>query len=131
LTQVLVAAGVLFVIAYLGNRISFSNRLVNALVTALIFAIFYGALALTADRTLLPGELQQVSRQTWLQMIAISAALVFVLDFIANLISFRSRFVSALVTSLLFALLFAGALYSTKSVPPQKSAQLIYWAVDP
>ena len=34
ITQVLISAGFLFGIAYLGNRLSFSNRFVNALITA-------------------------------------------------------------------------------------------------
>ena len=117
LTQVLAGAGVLFVIAYLGNRLSFSNRFVNAFVTALIFAVFYGALAYTVDTTVLPPEVQGASQRAWLHMIAMSAALVFVIDLIANMLSFSNRFISALVTSVLFAVLFVCLIYATGGVP--------------
>jgi hypothetical protein len=116
LTQVLVGAGVLFVIAYLGNRLTFSNRFVNALVTALIFAIFYGALVYTVDTAVLPPEVQEASSQAWLQMIAMSAALVFVIDLIANMLSFSNRFTSALVTAGLFAVLFGSALFAIYAI---------------
>jgi hypothetical protein len=86
LAQILVASGVLFFIAYVGNRLSFSNRFANALVTALIFAVFYGVLAYTVDTTVLPPELKEASRQAWLQIILTAASLVFVLDLVANLI---------------------------------------------
>jgi hypothetical protein len=118
-TQVLVASAVLFVIAYVGNRISFSSRFANALVTALIFAVIYGVLAYTVDKTVLPPELKEADRQIWLQMILTGAALVFVLDLVANLISFRNRVASAFVTAALFAILFGVAIYATGGAPPQ------------
>ena len=118
ITQVLISSGFLFGIAYLGNRLSFTNRFVNALVTALIFAVFYAGLAYTVDETVLPPELKEANRQTWLQMIVIAAGLVFVLDLVANFISFSNRFVSALVTAVLFAVLFgAAAIYSSGGIP--------------
>ena len=118
ITQVLISSGFLFGIAYLGNRLSFSNRFVNALVTALIFAVFYAGLAYTVDETVLPPELKEANRQTWLQMIVIAAGLVFALDLVANFISFSNRLVSALVTAVLFAVLFgAAAIYSSGGIP--------------
>jgi hypothetical protein len=45
LTNVLVGSGTVLVIAYLGNALTFSNRFLNALVTALIFSVFYSALS--------------------------------------------------------------------------------------
>lgn len=116
IVNVLVGSGIVFVIAYLGNAISFSSRVGNALVTALIFAVFYGALAYTIDSTMLPPELKDASRETWLQMILMAAVLVFVLDLVANFISFNNRFASALVTAGLFAVLFGVAAYSTGGV---------------
>jgi hypothetical protein len=117
ITQVLISAGFLFGIAYLGNRLSFSNRVVNALITALIFAVFYAALAYTVDQTVLPPEMKEATQDTWLQMILIGAGLVFVLDLVANFISFNNRFVSALVTAVLFAVLFgAAAIYSSGGI---------------
>jgi hypothetical protein len=117
LTNVLVGAGIVFVIALLGNVLSFSSRFINALVTAIIFAVFYGALAYGIDKTMLPAELQTASQETWIQMIAMGAILVFVLDLVANMISFGNRFVSALVTAVLFAILFGLAVYATGGVP--------------
>jgi hypothetical protein len=127
LTQVLIGAGFLFGIAYLGNRLSFSNRFVNALITALIFAVFYAALAYTVDQTVLPPEMKEATQDTWLQMILIGAGLVFVLDLVANFLSFNNRLASALVTAVLFAVLFgAAAIYSSGgiqkgTVPPTTS----------
>ena len=69
ITQVLISSGFLFGIAYLGNRLSFSNRFVNALITALIFAVFYAGLAYTVDQTVLPPEMKEATQDTWLQMI--------------------------------------------------------------
>jgi hypothetical protein len=117
LANVLVGSGILFVIAYLGNALTFSNRFVNALVTALVFAIFYAALIYTVDTTVLPPELKEATRDTWIQMVLMAAGLVFVLDLIANFISFSNRFVSALVTAVLFAVLFGVAVYTTESIP--------------
>jgi hypothetical protein len=44
LQPVLIAAAVVFVLDLIGNMLSFSNRFVNALVTALLFAIIFGGL---------------------------------------------------------------------------------------
>lgn len=117
LINILVGAGIVFIIALLGNVLSFSNRFVNALVTALIFAAFYGGLAYTVDSSMLPPELRDATQETWLQMIVMAAALVFVLDLVANFLSFGNRFVSALVTAALFAILFGLAIYMTGGLP--------------
>ncbi len=42
---VLIAAAVVFVVDLIGNNITFSNRTLNALVTAIIFAAIFGALS--------------------------------------------------------------------------------------
>lgn len=44
LQPVLIAAAVVFVLDLIGNMISFSNRVVNALTTALVFAVLFGTL---------------------------------------------------------------------------------------
>jgi hypothetical protein len=116
--NILFASGIVFAIALVGNVLTFSNRFVNALVTALVFAVFYGGLAFTVDRTVLPEEFKEASRETWAQMILMAAVLVFLLDLIANFLSFGNRFVSALVTAILFAVLFGFAIYATGGVPP-------------
>ena len=44
LEPVLIAAVVVFVIDLVGNTLSFSNRTLNAAVTAIVFALVFGAL---------------------------------------------------------------------------------------
>lgn len=44
LQPVLIAAAVVFVLDLIGNMISFSNRIMNALTTALVFAVLFGSL---------------------------------------------------------------------------------------
>ena len=44
LQPVLIAAAVVFVLDLIGNMLSFSNRIVNALTTALVFAVLFGTL---------------------------------------------------------------------------------------
>ncbi len=44
LEPVLLAAVIVFVIDLIGNIISFGSRVTNALVTAIIFAVIFGAL---------------------------------------------------------------------------------------
>lgn len=44
LQPVLIAAAVVFVLDLIGNMLSFSNRVLNAFVTALVFAVLFGAL---------------------------------------------------------------------------------------
>ena len=121
LTNVLMGSGVLFLIAYLGNVLTFSNRFLNALATTLIFGVFYGALIYTVDKTVTPPELKEASRQAWLQMVVMASSVVFVLDLVANFISFRNRAVSALVTAVLFAVLFGVAAYTAGALPTTTS----------
>lgn len=47
LQPVLIASVVVFVLDLIGNMLSFSNRIVNAFVTALVFAVLFGALVQT------------------------------------------------------------------------------------
>lgn len=44
LQPVLIAAAVVFVLDLIGNMISFSNRVLNALTTAIVFAVLFSAL---------------------------------------------------------------------------------------
>jgi hypothetical protein len=112
LTHVLIGASILFIIAYIGNRITFSNRFVNALVTAAIFAVLFGALAFIVD-TSIPPELMEARQHAWLDLIVMSAGLVFVIDLVANMLSFSNRLTSAFVTAVMFAVLFAFLIYAT------------------
>ncbi|MEQ1714509.1 MAG: hypothetical protein ABL907_00765 [Hyphomicrobium sp.] len=44
LQPVLIAAAVVFVLDLIGNMLSFSNRVMNAFITALVFAVLFGTL---------------------------------------------------------------------------------------
>ncbi len=113
LTKVLAGAGVLFVIGYIGNLLSFKSRFVNALVTAIVFAAIYAALFYFVDQAMLPPEVRQMSQAMLVQLIATAAGIVFVIDLIANMLSFQSRFVNALMTAIVFAVVFGAAMYFT------------------
>jgi hypothetical protein len=52
LEPVLLGAVIVFVLDLIGNLISFSNRVLNALATALVFAIVFGGLLYTGILTL-------------------------------------------------------------------------------
>ncbi len=117
LTKVLTSAAVLFVIAYIGNVLTFSNRFVNALVTAVIFGIINAALFYAVDMATLPENLQDLSQQTWFQMVLLATGLVFVIDLVANMLAFSNRFTSALVTALVFAVLYGALFYFTGGLP--------------
>ena len=121
-TQTLIAGGVLFVIAYLGNLLTFSNRFVNALVTAILFAVLYYALVYFSDPMLLPPEVRDMRQETLIQNIAMAAIIVFVIDFFANIFSFQNRFVSALVTAILFIIAYLAASYSLGLIPELPTA---------
>lgn len=117
LTKILIGAGILFVIGYIGNVIAFGGRFVNALVTAIVFAIIYGALYYGIDKATLPPDMQNLSQEKWFQMVGIAAVVVFVIDLIANMISFSSRFVNALMTAVVFAVVAGALMYFTGGVP--------------
>lgn len=117
LLKIATSAAVLFVIAYIGNVLTFSNRFVNALVTAVIFGLVNAALFYAIDMATLPDNLQELSQQTWFQMVLLSAGLVFVIDLVANMLSFSSRFASALMTAIVFAVLYGALFYVTGGLP--------------
>lgn len=45
LEPVLVASAIVFVVDLIGNMISFNNRILNALTTAIVFAVVFGAMS--------------------------------------------------------------------------------------
>jgi hypothetical protein len=47
IVPVLIGAAIVFVLDLIGNMISFSNRFLNALATAIVFAIVFGGLLYT------------------------------------------------------------------------------------
>ncbi len=52
LEPVLLGAVIVFILDLIGNLISFSNRVLNALATAIVFAIVFGGLLYTGVLTL-------------------------------------------------------------------------------
>lgn len=60
LEPVLIAAAVVFVLDLVGNMISFSNRFLNALTTAIVFAVLFSALIYAGfvkmDVRAIPGD---------------------------------------------------------------------------
>jgi uncharacterized membrane protein len=118
-----IGAAILFIIGYIGNLISFSNRFMNAFVTAIVFAAVYGGLSyyLFFSGANLPPEVQQklqeapefqnMTQQRMIQVVGVSAALVFVIDLIANMLSFSNRLMNAIMTSVVFLVLFGAYLY--------------------
>jgi hypothetical protein len=117
LVKILIGAGILFVIGYIGNMLSFSSRIMNALVTAVVFAGIYGALYFVIDKAALSAEVGVWSQQQWFKFIGISAVMVFVIDLVANMLAFNSRFVNALMTAIVFLVLFGGLMYAMGGVP--------------
>ncbi len=125
LVQVLIAAGVLFVIGFIGNVLSFSNRFVNALVTAIIFVLVYGGIvyaAFVSDQEPLKEQVGALSQEQWIRMIGIAGVFVFVIDLVANMLSFQSRFMNALMTAIVFLVLFGGLMYFTGGIPTEVRA---------
>ena len=118
--QVFIMAGILFVIGYLGNVLAFSNRFVNALVTAILFALIYGGIAYAAfvtDEASLREKVGSLTQEQWIQNIAAASAFVFVIDLIANMLAFQSRFVNALMTSIVFLIAFGGLMFLMSGTP--------------
>lgn len=103
----LILSGVVFVIAFFGNLLSFGSRFGNALLTAVITAAAAVGLILATDN----DGANALSNPENLQVIGVAAGAVFIADFLANMLSFSNRFVSAIVTAVIFAALFAGVTY--------------------
>lgn len=110
---VLLAAIVVFVIGLVGNILSFSSRFGNALVTAILFAVVFGALFYTTQTDVRAPQPQFFPAEyAWAEYVLFGAIIVFVVDLIGNALSFSSRFVNALVTAIVFALIFGGLTYA-------------------
>jgi hypothetical protein len=112
---VLLAAAVVFVVGLIGNLLSFSNRFVNALVTAIVFIAIYVGLVFATKAEAPPVPMDFLPADyAWLQPVLIAAVVVFVVDLIGNMLSFSSRFVNAIVSAIVFAVIFGGLTYYAK-----------------
>ena len=102
---VLLGAILVFVADSIGNRLSFKNRIINALTTAIVWgALFIGLyFVLNAFEIQLAGSLEGL-----MKLALKGAAIVFVADMIGNLIAFGNRFVNSFVTAVVWAGIFLG-----------------------
>lgn len=118
LEPVIIAAIVVLVVDLVGNSLAFGGRIGNAIITAAVFFVVFGALAYFGLGKLevatdvaeipsrfLPGEL------LWLEPVVIATALVFVIGLVGNLLSFKNRFMNAIVTAAIFFVVFAVVTY--------------------
>jgi hypothetical protein len=101
--MVLIPTAVVFVMALLGNLISFDNRLVNALVSAAVSAAVVVGLAAYFAR--------EFPLKSAVLLALFTACVVFLADVIVNRITFTGRFVNALAKAAVFAVPFAGFIY--------------------
>ncbi len=118
LEPVIVAGIVVFVVDLVGNSLAYGGRLVNALITAVVFFAIFAALAyfglgkLEVATTVaeipsrfLPGE------YLWLEPVVIGTVLVFIVGFIGNMLAFKNRFMNAVVTAGIFVVIFGALTY--------------------
>ena len=102
---VLLGAVLVFVADSIGNRLSFSNRIANALTTALVWGALFIGLYFVLDMI----EIQLAGSLNGLYKLALTGAgIVFIADMIGNSIAFTNRFVNALVTATVWAGIFLG-----------------------
>ncbi|MEM7766352.1 MAG: hypothetical protein AAF253_02565 [Pseudomonadota bacterium] len=118
LEPVIVAAIIVFLIDLVANSLAYSGRFVNALMTAIVFLVVFGALAyfglgkleVSTDMAEIPSRFLPEGL-LWLEPVVIGAALVFVVGLVGNLLAFKNRFMNALVTALIFVAVFGAVTY--------------------
>ena len=111
LEPVIVMSAVVFVVGLIGNILSFSSRFMNALVTAIIFALLSGVLFFMMFKDSVPRTIAVPADLAWLEPVLVASAIVFVVDLIGNMLSFSNRFVNAVVTAVVFGVVFGGLSY--------------------
>jgi hypothetical protein len=100
---VLIPTAVVFVMALLGNLISFDNRLINALVSAAVTsAAIAGIVAYTA---------RDFPLKSTVLLALFAGGVAFLADVIVNQITFTGRFVNAFAKAAVFGVPFAGLIY--------------------
>ena len=120
LEPVIVMSAVVFVVGLIGNILSFSSRFMNALVTAIVFALLSGALFFMMFKDSIPRTIAAPADLAWLEPVVVMSVIVFVVDLMGNMLSFSNRFVNALVTAIIFALISGASffyLYKDGSMP--------------
>lgn len=88
-----------FLIDYVANLISFGNRFISAIVTALVLM------------AILSGGLFAMGEDIALEPLLMAGGLMFVVALLGNLLSFRNRFLNALLTAVIFMIPYALGLY--------------------
>ncbi len=118
LEPVIVAAIIVFVVDLVGNSLAYGGRFVNALVTAIVFLVVFGALAYFGLGKLeVSTEMAEIPSRflpddlLWLEPVLIATGLVFLVGLLGNLISFKNRFMNALVTAVIFLVIFGAVTY--------------------
>jgi len=105
----IVAAGfaLILVADLIGNYITFTHRIYNALVTSIIWGILFTLLNFLYDKLtdipLLTWELDHF----WLWG-ALGVVLAFLADLVGNTLAFKSRYRNAIITAFVWAVAFYG-----------------------
>ncbi|MEM9725295.1 MAG: hypothetical protein AAF909_07525 [Pseudomonadota bacterium] len=106
----LVLAGFVVVLIsdLIGNTIAFSNRLVNAVVTGVVFTIIFGGIAWYILNNVTENPVPQSQA---ILVVLFGGVVVVISDLIGNSIAFGNRIVNALVTGTVFAVIFGAILF--------------------
>lgn len=111
LEPVIVMSAVVFVVGLIGNILSFSSRFMNALVTAIIFALLSGALFFMMFKDSIPRTIAAPADLAWLEPVLVMSAIVFLVDLVGNMLSFSNRFVNAIVTAVVFGIISGASFF--------------------
>ena len=120
LEPVIIAAIIVFLVDLIGNSIAYGGRVLNALVTAVVFLIIFGALAyfglgsmqVSTDVVDVPSMSRFLPEDLlWLEPVLIGTLIVLIVGFIGNMLAFKNRFLNALVTAIIFLVIFGAVTY--------------------
>ena len=100
----LIATLAVFIGDFIANTISFENRVMNAVILAVIVGIAVLGFGLFINGSTI-GQIGMPAM--------ICAALALVVGYLGNVIAFDNRFVNALVTAIVFAVVCAIGLYAS------------------
>ena len=118
LEPVIVAAIIVFLLDLVGNSLAYRGRFVNAIMTAVVFFVVFGALAyfglgkleVSTDVAQIPSQFLP-SDLLWLEPVVIGTVVVLIVGLIANMLSFKNRFMNAVVTAAIFLVVFGALTY--------------------
>ena len=120
LEPVIVAAIVVFLVDLIGNSIAYSGRVINAVVSAVVFFVIFAALSYFGLGSLQVStdvvDVRSMSRFLpegflWLEPVLIGTILVLIVGFIGNMLAFKNRFLNAVVTALIVLVIFGAVTY--------------------